>query len=79
MSPIEEFLTFVLRRLAGHPDEVFLTHAAVDGKDVYTVQARQSDLPRIIGKRGQTIHAIRSLLEAAAAKHGGKVRLVVPD
>ena len=78
MNPIEEFLTFVLRRLAGHPDEVFLTHASVDGKDVYTVQARQSDLPRIIGKRGQTIHAIRSLLDAAA-KHGGKVRLVIPD
>ncbi len=79
MSPSEEFLTFVLRRLAGHPDEVFLAHAAVDGKDIYTVQARQSDLPRIIGKRGQTIHAIRSLLEAAAGKHGGKVRLVIPD
>jgi predicted RNA-binding protein YlqC (UPF0109 family) len=79
VSPVEEFLDFVLRRLAGHPDEVFLSHAAVDGKDVYSVQARQTDLPRIIGKRGQTIHAIRSLLAAAAAKHGGKVRLVVPD
>ena len=76
---MEEFLNFVLRRLAGNPEEVFLTHAAVDGKDVYTVQARRSDLPRIIGKRGQTIHAIRSLLDAAASKHGGKVRLVIPD
>ena len=76
---MEEFLNFVLRRLAGSPDEVFLTQAAVDGKDVYTVQAKQADLPRIIGKRGQTIHAIRSLLDAAAAKHGGKVRLVIPD
>ena len=76
---MEEFLNFVLRRLAGHPDEVFLTHATVDGKDVYTVQARQTDLPRIIGKRGQTIHAIRSLLAAAESKHGGKVRLVIPD
>jgi predicted RNA-binding protein YlqC (UPF0109 family) len=76
---MEEFLNFVLRRLAGHPDEVFLAHAAVEGKDVYTVQARQTDLPRIIGKRGQTIQAIRSLLDAGATKHGGKVRLVVPD
>ena len=76
---MEEFLNFVLRRLAGHPDEVFLAHAAVEGKDVYTVQARQTDLPRIIGKRGQTIQAIRGLLDAGAAKHGGKVRLVVPD
>ena len=68
-----------MRRLAGHPDEVFLAHASVEGKDIYTVQARQTDLPRIIGKRGQTIHAIRSLLDAGAVKHGGKVRLVVPD
>lgn len=76
---MEEFLNFVLRRLAGHPDEVFLSHAAVDGKDIYTVQARKSDLPRLIGKRGQTVHAIRSLLNAATAKHGGKVQLVIPD
>lgn len=76
---MEEFLNFVLRRLAGNPDEVFLSHASVDGKDVFTARARQSDLPRIIGKRGQTIHAIRSLLNAGAAKHGGKVQLVLPD
>lgn len=76
---MEEFLNFVLRGLAGHPDEVFLTHAAVDGRDVFTVQARQTDLPRLIGKRGQTIHAIRSLLTAAGQKHGTKVQLVIPD
>jgi predicted RNA-binding protein YlqC (UPF0109 family) len=76
---MEEFLNFVLRRLAGHPDEVFVRHAAIEDKDVYTVQARQSDLPRIIGKRGQTIQSIRSLLHAAASKHGGKVHLVIPD
>ncbi|MFZ9932067.1 MAG: KH domain-containing protein [Chthoniobacterales bacterium] len=76
---MEEFLNFVLRRLAGHPDEVFLSHAAVDGRDVYTVQARRTDIPRLIGKRGQTIHSIRALLNAAAAKHGGKVQLVIPD
>ena len=76
---MEEFLNFVLRGLAAHPDEVFLTHAAVDGRDVFTVQARQTDLPRIIGKRGQTIHAIRSLLNAAGQKHGTKVQLIIPD
>jgi hypothetical protein len=76
---MEEFLGFVLRGLAGHPDEVFIAHAAVDGRDVYTVQARQSDLPRFIGKRGQTVHAIRSLLNAAAQKHGTKVQLIIPD
>lgn len=76
---MEEFLNFVLRRLAGQPDEVFIAHAAAEGRDVFTVQARRSDLPRLIGKRGQTIHAIRSLLNAAASKHGGKVQLVIPD
>ena len=76
---MEEFLNFVLRRLADQPDEVFISHAAADGRDVFTVQARRSDFPRIIGKRGQTIHAIRSLLHAAASKHGGKVQLIIPD
>lgn len=76
---MEEFLGFVLRGLAAHPDEVFVTHSAVGGRDVFTVQARRSDLPRLIGRRGQTVHAIRSLLSAAAQKHGTKVQLVIPD
>lgn len=76
---MEEFLNFVLRRLAGRPDEVFVTHAGEAGKTVFTLRASRSDMPRIIGKRGQTVHAIRSLLNAAAAKQGGKAQLVVPD
>lgn len=77
---MEEFLNFVLRRLAAHPEEVFVSHAAVEGRDIFTVQARRSDMPRLIGKRGQTVHAIRGLLDAAAAKHGGhKAQLVFPD
>jgi len=76
---MEEFLNFVLRRLAGHPDEVFLSHAAVECKDVFQARLRQTDMPRVIGKRGQTIQSIRGLLNAAAAKHGTKVQLVLPD
>ena len=76
---MEEFLNFVLRRLAGHPDEVFVTHTEEAGRTVFNVRAPRSDMPRIIGKRGQTIHAIRGLLAAAARKHGGSVQLVVPD
>jgi hypothetical protein len=76
---MEEFLNFVLRRLAGHPDEVFIAHAEVAGKDVFTARIPRADMPRIIGKHGQTIHAVRSLLAAGAQKHGRKVQLVVPD
>lgn len=76
---MEEFLNFVLRRLTGHSEEVFVAHSEEAGKAVFTVRAPRDDMPRIIGKRGQTIQAIRGLLNAAAAKHGGKVKLVVPD
>lgn len=76
---MEEFLNFVLRRLAGNPDEVFIAHSESAGKTVFSVRASRADMPRIIGKRGQTVHAIRSLLTAAARKHGGSVQLVLPD
>jgi predicted RNA-binding protein YlqC (UPF0109 family) len=77
---MEEFLNFVLRRLVENPDEVFLAHAEEPGKTSFAVRARRSDVPRIIGKRGQTIHAIRSLLNAGARKHGGgRVLLDIPD
>ncbi len=76
---MEEFLNFVLRRLASRPDEVFVMHAGEGDKTVFTIRAPRSDMPRIIGKRGQTIHAMRGLLNAAAAKQGCRVKLVAPD
>jgi len=69
---VEEFLRFVIGRLVEFPDEVFLTKAESPGSVIFYAAMRKSDVPKIIGKSGHTIQALRTLLNASAQRHGVK-------
>jgi len=74
---VEEFLRFVIGRLVEFPEEVVLTKTESPDKVVFHIAARQSDVPKIIGKGGHTIQAIRALLNASAQKRGIKASLEI--
>lgn len=74
---MEEFLRFVLGELVEFPDDLVISRAESAGQTVFHVAARRSDIPKIIGKGGATIHAIRALLEASARKRGQTARLEI--
>ncbi len=76
---MSEFIEFVIRQLVEFPDEVLVTQG-VDGKIVwFKIDVRKSDIGRVIGKNGHTIHAIRNILEAAASRHGQRVVVEVNE
>lgn len=78
-TPVKEFLEFVLRQLIEFPDEMML-HELPSGKTtVFRVQLRQSDVGRVIGRNGQTIQAIRSLLASSASRHGQRATLEIME
>lgn len=72
---MEEFLHYVIGELVEYPDEVVITKSENGGHLTFHVAMRRSDLGRIIGRGGHTIHALRSLLQAAAHKRGERVSL----
>jgi uncharacterized protein len=76
---MDEFLRYLVQQLVEHPDEAILTHREEAGKIFYQLSLRKSDVGRLIGKGGSTIHAIRELLSAAAEKQGKKVSLEILD
>jgi len=65
---MEEFLRYVIGSLVEFPDEVVFTKTETEGRVIFHVAMRQTDIPKVIGKGGHTIQALRSLLQAAAAK-----------
>lgn len=77
---MEEFLEFVMKRLVEFPEELVLTRAETGRKITFHVRLRQSDVGRVIGRHGQTIKAIRNLVNAAAQRHGQRafVQIVEP-
>jgi len=76
---MQEFLDFVLRHLVEFPDDVLISHVEAPRKVIFKVQVRKNDIPKIIGKHGQTVAALRNLLNAAASRHGQKVMLDIVE
>lgn len=77
--PMQEFLQFVLSRLVEFPDEVLLTKEEQPKRIVFKLRLRQSDIGKVVGKHGQTLTAIRNLLNAAASRHGQRVYLDIVE
>jgi len=76
---MQEFLQFVLSRLVEYPEDVLLTHEEQPRKIVFKLRLRQSDIGKVVGKHGQTLTAIRNLLNAAGSRHGQRVFLDIVE
>lgn len=63
---MEEFLHYVIGSLVEYPDEVVLSKTETPERITFRIAVRKTDLPRIIGKGGHTVRALRTLLNAAA-------------
>jgi hypothetical protein len=74
---MKEFLEFVIRQLVEFPDEAMISEIPSGKMTIFKLQLRQSDVGRIIGRNGQTIHAIRALLASSAARHGQRASLEI--
>lgn len=76
---MQEFLQFVLSRLVEFPDEVLLTKEEQPRRIIFKLRLRQTDIGKVVGKHGQTLTAIRNLLNAAASRHGQRVTLDIVE
>jgi predicted RNA-binding protein YlqC (UPF0109 family) len=78
-SCMREFLEFVIRQLIEFSDDMVLTEIPSGRTTIFKLQLRQSDVGRVIGRNGQTIHAIRALLASSAARHGQRATLEIVE
>ncbi len=76
---MDEFLRYVVSKLIEYPDELTITHREAEGRLVYYLGMRKTDLPKVIGKGGHTIQALRTLLQASAQKKGIRVGLEIVE
>lgn len=74
---MEAFLRYIICELVDYPDEVVITTTEAPGKILLHLVANKADIPKIIGKGGHTIQALRSLLQASGQKKGVRVSLEI--
>ena len=76
---MKDLITYVARNLVDDSNAVRVSAAPGDKTRVFELRVADSDKGKIIGKGGRTIRALRSLVNAAAAKDGSRAVLDVAD
>lgn len=76
--PIQRTQTMVeslVKALVEHPEEVAVKPIEGDNTVVFEVQVNTEDAGKVIGKKGRTINALRTLVRAATSRHDKKVMM----
>ncbi len=68
MSQLREFVDFMAKSIVDNPEEVKVTEIAGEKTTVIELRVATEDLGKVIGKQGRTAKALRSILNAMAAK-----------
>lgn len=74
---MKEFIEFIAKQLVDHPDSVKVSEVEGEKTTVYELRVYSEDLGKVIGRKGQTAKAIRTLISAISAKQGKRALLEI--
>lgn len=63
---VQTMLERLIKALVEFPEEVSITPIEGDGTVVFEVQVNPEDAGKIIGKKGRTINALRTIIRSSA-------------
>ena len=72
---MKELIERIARELVDLPDQVSVTEIEGGRTVVFELRVAKSDIGKIIGKRGQNVNAIRTILNAVSGKSRKQVVL----
>jgi predicted RNA-binding protein YlqC (UPF0109 family) len=79
VKDLENFVDYIVRSLVDEPDAVRVSSEMSQESNVIKIDCKKEDIGKIIGKRGKTIMAIRSLVSGAAGRLKKRVTVEVVD
>ena len=66
---MKDLITEIVKALVDKPDHVLVTEIEGDHTNVLELSVAKSDMGKVIGRKGRTVQAIRTILSAASAKN----------
>jgi len=73
---MEEFIKYLLSKIVKKPETIAVEKNENGQSTTISVKLNQKDLSQVIGKKGRTIQAIRTLLYTYLAKNNLKTKKV---
>ncbi|MCF7831612.1 MAG: KH domain-containing protein [Candidatus Pacebacteria bacterium] len=75
----QEFLSYVIKGLVDHPNDVKITRTVDDMGVLLTLDLNPEDMGKVIGRKGNTAKAVRTLLRVVGMKHNARVNLKITE
>ncbi len=75
----KEFLETIVKSIVTKPDQVSVERAVDEMGVLLTLKVDPEDMGNVIGRKGQTAQAIRTLLKIVGAKNNARVNLKIYD
>ena len=76
-TEIKTLLVEIAKRLVDEPDHIQVQELHSDQAFIFELQVSKSDVGKVIGRKGKTASALRSILEAASGKYKRRVILEI--
>ena len=76
---MQTYVEYVIKGLIENPDSMEIEAEDKDGLTVFKVKLHPDDMGKVIGKQGNTINAIRGLMQAGSAKADSRCVLEVSE
>ena len=73
----KDFLEFVVKSIVGNPKDVVVDRSVDEMGVLLTLKINPQDMGYVIGRKGQTAQAIRTLLKIVGAKNNARVNLKI--
>ncbi len=77
MTAIREMVEYITKSLTDDPDAVRVSESVGDSVIMIEIGVASEDMGRLIGRKGRTINAIRSLARILGAKAEKKVSVEI--
>jgi len=74
---MKEFVEYIIKNLVDNPDQVNIKEVGGTNTLILELSVEKSDIGKIIGKKGKTINAIRTLLMSVASRNNIRVSLEI--
>ncbi len=74
---MKEFVEFIIKHLVDKPDEVQVNEIVGEQTVVFELRVGNGDIGKVIGRGGQNVRSLRTLIAAAAAKQGKQAVLEI--
>jgi len=76
---MKELIEYIVKAVVDNPEDVNVTQVDGESTVVFELRVRQEDVGKVIGKKGRTINAIRTILNATAARANMRAMLEIVE